>query len=288
MTSILPRATAELLRIGKRDGSSPPVGVVIHVAKREDLALAGRLADELLVFARNRLAKATLPRAIAERDAAMAEVGDRLQDDLVRYFDGLLERAGVRKDDAFPLDADGIDWKAEVRILREVLASVYLDLGELAYAAVGDELAIELAFDLEGPSTSGIRNRLADQVARITDHTREILRDRVETAVARGYSIEQLVAGVDDMVGLRDLFGTRARTIALTETANAYNHAALEGYAQTGLVDTVRVFDGADCGWTSHDDPDLANGSERTLDDARDHVISHPRCQRAFGAVAAR
>lgn len=288
MTSILPRATAELLRIGKRDGSSPPVGVVIHVAKREDLALAGRLADELLVFARNRLAKATLPRAIAERDAAMAEVGDRLQDDLVRYFDGLLERAGVRKEDAFPVDTDGIDWKAEVRILREVLAPVYLDLGVLAYAAVGDELAVELAFDLEGPSTSGIRNRLADQVTRITDHTREILRDRVETAVARGYSIEQLVAGVDDMVGLRDLFGNRARMIALTETANAYNHAALEGYAQTGLVDTVRVFDGADCGWTSHDDPDLANGSERTLEDARDHVISHPRCQRAFGAVAAR
>ena len=38
-------------------------------------------------------------------------------------------------------------------------------------------------------------------------------------------------------------------------------------------------------GGPSHDDPDHANGSNRTLDDAREWPTSHPHCQRAFGPV---
>lgn len=36
------------------------------------------------------------------------------------------------------------------------------------------------------------------------------------------------------------------------------------------------------CGWTSHDDPDKANGTVRHIDDAENHPISHPRCARSF------
>lgn len=81
------------------------------------------------------------------------------------------------------------------------------------------------------------------------------------------------------------LRSTRAFLIAQTETGNAFNRAALAGYQSTGLVDFVEVFDGPDCGWTRHDDPDLAHGSIRALRDAMQHSLSHPRCQRAFGAA---
>jgi len=280
-------AVAELINVGKRSRSMP-VGVMIRVAKREDLALAARLADEMLAFARARLIKAAQPAALRARDARIAELVPSLQDALVVYFDGFLARLGVvQKDTAFPIDPDSFDWTAEVRLLSEILADVYVDLGELAFAQVADELAIELAFELEGPTTAPIRERLATQVSQITDTTRDILRDRVEVAVSRGYSVEQLVTGVDDLTGLRDLFGSRARTIALTETANAYNAAAIAGYVETGLVDLVVVFDGPDCGWLTHDDPDLAHNSERTLEEAGQHLISHPHCQRAFGALSA-
>lgn len=80
------------------------------------------------------------------------------------------------------------------------------------------------------------------------------------------------------------LRSTRAFLIAQTETGNAFNRSALAGYASTGLVDFVEVFDGPDCGWTRHDDPDLAHGSVRALREAMQHSLSHPRCQRAFGA----
>jgi hypothetical protein len=285
MTSVLPRATVDRLMLKRPEGAPVPVGVVIRVEKRDQLELAGRVADELLAFARGRLAKITQPQALAARDDLLAAAAPRLQDALVVYFDGLLGRLGIRKADNFPLDPDTIDWPAEVRFLDEILSPVYVDLGEAAYGAVASELVVDLSFSLEGPAAAPIREFIGNEVTAITDTTRAILRDRVIVAVERGYSIEQLVAGVDDLAGLRDLFGSRARTIALTETANAYNAATLTGYRETGLVDRVTVFDGPDCGWTSHDDPDLAAGSTRTLEQALARLVSHPHCQRAFGAV---
>ena len=285
MTSVLPQPTVDLLMLGRPEGPPRPVGVVIRVGKREQLELAGKLADELLTFARHRLAKATQPKALADRDELLAAAAPRLQDALIVYFDGLLSRLGIRKADDFPLDPESIDWPAEVRFLDEVLSPVYAELGEAAYAAVADSLVVDLSFSLEGPAAAPIREYIANEVTAITETTRNILRDRVIVAVERGYSIEQLVAGVDDLAGLRDLFGSRARTIALTETANAYNAATLTGYRETGLVEKVTVFDGPDCGWTSHDDPDLAHGSTRTLEAAFGRLVSHPHCQRAFGAV---
>ncbi|MFF3919455.1 hypothetical protein ACFYZB_39715 [Streptomyces sp. NPDC001852] len=46
----------------------------------------------------------------------------------------------------------------------------------------------------------------------------------------------------------------------------------------------MEVFDGADCGWTSHKDPDKAGGTLRAVEKAAQWPISHPRCRRAFGA----
>lgn len=237
---------------------------------------------------RQRLAKASLPAAILERDATAAKLVPGFVDDLAAYFDALLERAGVRKDVAFPLDPDALDWVLEARLLGEILDEIYLEMGTLAYGAVGEQLAIELTFDLEAPATKAIRGRIATQVSQITTSTRSLLADKVEVAIARGYSIEQLVAGVDGFTGLGDVFGSRATVIALSETAVAYNTAAIAGYADSGLVDTVEVFDGPECGWTSHDDPDLAHGSVRTPSEANAQPISHPNCQRAFGPVVVR
>lgn len=79
----------------------------------------------------------------------------------------------------------------------------------------------------------------------------------------------------------------RARTIARTETGTAYNRATLAGYAASGRVTEVEVFDGDGCGWTGHGDPDQADGSTRTLAEANAHPLAHPNCQRAFAPVVA-
>nr|WSX25589.1 hypothetical protein OG690_37865 [Streptomyces tubercidicus] len=62
-------------------------------------------------------------------------------------------------------------------------------------------------------------------------------------------------------------------------TANA-------GGARTALDDMgaqfLEVNDSPDCGWTSHDDPDRANLSVRTIADALAHPLSHANCVREF------
>ena len=66
-----------------------------------------------------------------------------------------------------------------------------------------------------------------------------------------------------------------------TSTANAYNAGTLNQLTVAG-VGYVEVLDGNGCGWTSHDDPDTANGTVRPIADAMAHSLSHPRCRRSF------
>ena len=247
------------------------------------------VVDEMLRFARGRLAKAAKPAALAARQKLFAEAQPALATEIVAWFDGLLSRAGVRKDVAFPFDPEtDVDWTDETARLRGVLERWYVVMGDAAYAALGDQLGVVLTFDLAAASTKRVRALIGVNVTSITDTLRQTLRNRVEDAIAQGLSIEQLVAGTDTVGGLRELFGSRAQTIALTETATAYNATSLLGYRDSGLVEEVDVFDGPECGWTEHDDPDLADGSTRTLDEADEYPTAHPNCQRAFGPVVAR
>ena len=94
--------------------------------------------------------------------------------------------------------------------------------------------------------------------------------------------------GTDPIAAIRYRNGARhsladyADTVLRTTTATAFNEGTLNTVADVG-VQYVEVFDGAACGWTSHDDTDLANGSIRTLAEARAQTIAHPRCARSFG-----
>lgn len=76
--------------------------------------------------------------------------------------------------------------------------------------------------------------------------------------------------------------GFYAEMAALTKSAVAYNAGALNQGIESG-VKFVEVFDGGDCGWTSHNDIDKANGSVRSISEAQLYAISHPRCTRSFG-----
>lgn len=252
-----------------------------------DLPLALAAVDDMLGFARVRLAKARLPKTVRQRDALLAEAVPTFRAELADYFGRLLRRAGIRKADDLSIDVDAVDWDAEEVDLSDVMTGLYRKLGLAAYDATSTQLGVELSFDLEGPDTAPIRDAIATKVAGITERTRGVITSYVETAIERGYSIDDLVNGVDGdgFLGLGAIFADRAQTIALTETATAYNLAAVQSYRDSGLVDQVLIFDGPECGWTEHDDPDLADGSIRDLDDFEAYPTSHPNCQRAAGPV---
>lgn len=73
-----------------------------------------------------------------------------------------------------------------------------------------------------------------------------------------------------------------AEAATLAKSAVAYNAGTLNRTRQAGVA-VVEVFDGSDCGWTSHQDPDKANRTLRSVEEAADWPISHPRCRRGFG-----
>ncbi|WP_043676727.1 hypothetical protein [Streptomyces xylophagus] len=73
-----------------------------------------------------------------------------------------------------------------------------------------------------------------------------------------------------------------AEAATLAKSAVAYNAGTLNRTRQAGVT-MVEVFDGLDCGWTTHQDTDKANRTVRTVEDAAEWPISHPRCRRGFG-----
>nr|BEK65741.1 hypothetical protein KPHV_29680 [Kitasatospora purpeofusca] len=73
-----------------------------------------------------------------------------------------------------------------------------------------------------------------------------------------------------------------AEAALLTRAAVATNTGTLAVAREYG-ISHVEVSDGHDCGWTSHPDPDKATRTLRTIEDAAERPISHPRCTRAFG-----
>jgi hypothetical protein len=138
-----------------------------------------------------------------------------------------------------------------------------------------------------------IVQQVAQRARMMTEETRRAVRDTIAEGMARGYHPSRIARGVPDegFRGLRSVveetYRNRANAIARTETALVWQATAHDRYGQAGIR-LVRIHDGAGCGWTSHRDPDKANGSIRTLADAMAHPISHPHCRRASAPVIER
>jgi hypothetical protein len=268
---------------------------LLRPVPRETLEVAHALLVAAETDARRALAKAAAPTSQRRRTARLAEATATLTAELDDYFDGLLGRLLPVAKAIAPWDPDAADWARERELLEALLARTVADLGVDAYAAVNRELGLALDFKMEGPRIKPVIGQVGNDVTGITDVSRQRLRRVVAEGTERGYSLQQIVRGVpgDGFAGLEDLVGSwkstsgsanaRATMIARTETANAWNHLAIAGYDEGGIGSVV-VFDGFDCGWTAHDDLDKANGSVRTLAEARKHPIAHPNCGRAFGA----
>jgi len=196
-----------------------------------------------------------------------------------------------------------IDWQNEANMLADVMGEQYVKWLNAGTARAATDIALVnadvnairgIAGSLQlGDYETSIRQELANRVVRITEVQRTVLRDTVQRGIEAGLSTKEIARGA--RVGGRvypgikgrvdEFYRNRSRVIALTESANAYNLGQLEGYSRSGVVQEVRIFDGLDCGWTNHDDPDKANGTTRTLQQAAAQPTSHPNCQRSWAPV---
>lgn len=191
---------------------------------------------------------------------------------------GRLLRENPRASAEDLLPADGDTARVVMAVVREAVDSA----AQLAEQLVGLVKPAGKQIDLQ---LEALLARAARQVGHIDDVTRAAIRELLLLSAERGYSTFQIVNGVtgDEFIGLRhtieELYRNRAETVARTEMASASQHAAHQRYGDAGVTE-VDILDGPSCGWTSHDDPDLADGSRRTIQEAEEYEISHPNCQR--------
>lgn len=205
-------------------------------------------------------------------------------------------------------------WDRENRILSRVVAPVTANVARLGFDAVSAELGLTVSFDLNARPVRRVLSSVATEITQVTTTSQGRIARMIADGIEKGLSVEQIVRGVPPgtmnirgpvpafpgIRGLVDSWGStgiaprlgpgtsptssRSYLIALTETGNAFNRSSLAAYESTGFVTVCEVFDGPDCGWSSHDDPSLAHGSKRRLEACQAQPLSHPRCQRAFGA----
>jgi hypothetical protein len=71
-----------------------------------------------------------------------------------------------------------------------------------------------------------------------------------------------------------------ARAAITWQAVTAANTAAARTALDELGTEWLEVRDGPQCGWTSHEDPDRANRTLRTVQDALAHPSAHPHCQR--------
>jgi hypothetical protein len=244
------------------------------------------------------------PRAVVGIRARAVAVGTAKADqDLRAYFRGLRRRymAAFRRakgaESLFHVKQGAVlhdvkagptfNWSAEKEALRKVLNAQYAAMTEVVWSDVTRlQVGRAIAFDLNSRGVQRILGKVGTRVTQINRASQEMIANRVAAEINRGSNADKLESSLDDLLRSWGESGGRAHIIALTETGFAYNYAAIEGYRESGIVEKVQVYDGPDCGWTEHDDPDLADGSIRTLEEAEAYPLSHPHCQRAFGPVA--
>jgi HK97 family phage portal protein len=139
------------------------------------------------------------------------------------------------------------------------------------------ELGTELAFDLENQWVKRVIERLSEKIVDVSDTTRKEVQGIVEEGLSKGWSIDEIAAAIRE---LKEVHSTsRARTIARSETAMAYNLGSLAGYREAGVKE-VDVFDGDE-----HEPCRSANGSIWTIEQAEAEPLCHPNGTRAFAAV---
>lgn len=134
-------------------------------------------------------------------------------------------------------------------------------------------------------ATTGVRQ---DVKALIRELTRDHIRDKLYTGQTATQAAADLskalrargVAAVVYADGRRVTMPTYAEMVVRTKTAEAFQEGGLNQGERLG-VDWWEILDGPGCGWTSHDDPDEANGKIVPLETARQHPLSHPNCRRS-------
>lgn len=262
---------------GKKALSDDDIDAILHRAEAESKALpshprklaAAERPDDAFLADRD----ADISSTAASMRTGILEAIHILERDLLDHSEGKAFKKGtdlvarVRKSET---------WKTFMAALAPVLekgarnaassASIHSGLHpdeDIDYDALAKRI-VHRRQGLEG-ITANLRNEIAQKVGQVLNSGGT--RDDVDRAIREALDFWR---------------ETHAETVALTEAVTAYNEATLD-VAEAAGVSEVLVRDGDE-----DDQPCVdADGSIWTIAHAREHLLEHPRCRRAFTPLAA-
>lgn len=249
---------------------------------------------------------------VAVRPPEIDQIADRLLAVYHRaWLDVEAQQAALTDDPAL--------WRQRRR-LREVERSIRAamdDVDRQAREWIRRQLPTVYAAGAEGEATSAAPFRWTqihteavaelaadtfDDLLAATAHVRSTTKQLIRT-LARQRTAAALVEGQTATQAARDLArlldrnritavvyrdGSRhgladySQVVIRTKTAVAHNTGTANQLRAAG-TEWVEVFDGHDCGLSSHDDPDKVNGTIRRLSTMVRHPVAHPNCRRSWG-----
>lgn len=186
-------------------------------------------------------------------------------------------------------DEQALRWTSDILPRAYLLGAVAVTVGDLgglsldALVVIAQDTYADLLAATKGVSDSAKTLIRAMSRAQVAD---KLLTGETAVQAARDLAGQLEGSGITSVVyanGTRHGLAEYTEMLLRTKTATAYSTGNLVSIAGAG-VGWVEVFDGFGCGWIGHGDTDKANGTVRTVAEAQTAVLSHPRCQRSFGA----
>lgn len=180
-----------------------------------------------------------------------------------------------------PTTSDLYDPEEEQRRLLLVLGPRYAAILRGAHAIIMDNLP-NVPIERLPLTDDAIRRALVtamQQVVRIDETTQTALTELLRVGLERGYSAFQIANGVPDdgyrgVDGLFDeTWAHRAETVARTELATALNHATLDRYGASGVVDRVEIVEHTDT------DAECAARNGQVVPLTEQPGLAHPNCR---------
>lgn len=204
----------------------------------------------------------------AKRNAVELSIAPAFARDVAAYFRRLSEIATVV-------------WTAEQAAFASIVERHFLLTADVAYGDTTELLGTTVVHDPSSPIGQRFLAGAAAIALSISKETENKVASLTESA-PEGSVNSYLTDAILQWAGVDGIDASRAMVIARTETAHAYTWSSGAAYRESGLVPDVVCLDSPDCGWDGHDDPELADGTIRTLDEMDEYPTSHPNCVRAF------
>lgn len=241
---------------------------------------------------------ASIQQLVALWQATEVAVRDRLSAWAARYPAGAPSAANLTQ--ALGVIEQHLDAAtgATKDFYEQQLPTIYMaGAADAVQAGLGFDPSMVTAETVERLASTGWDDLLAATThveAATKQALRRITRNEVgmsvlagEPGVAASRSAESAARDVDQILtvtysnGAVHSVADYVDTATRTTTIGIFNAGGFD-LARGNDVAWMEVFDGPDCGWTEHDDPDLADGTVRHIDDCEENDSAHPRCARSF------